>query len=113
MLYEKIENQKGTLYPEDCEIPSYITDNLKFPLYEWQKNVLENFLINERTRAIKSEKRSRFAAELSYVQHGDRKRKNADYGGSDSLLLQAGLPFFNAGDKAMKEKFREQFEEIV
>ena len=60
-----------------------------------------------------SEKRSRLAAEPSYVQHGDRKRKNPDYGSSDSLLLQAGLPFFNAGDKMMKEKFREHFEEIV
>lgn len=37
MLYEIIENQKDTLYSEDYEIPSYITDNLKFPLYEWQK----------------------------------------------------------------------------
>ncbi len=56
MLYEIIENQKDTLYPEDYEIPSYITDNLKFPLYEWQKTALENFLINERTRAIKAKK---------------------------------------------------------
>lgn len=56
MLYEIIENQKDTLYPEDYEIPSYITDNLRFPLYEWQKNALENFLINERMRAIKTKK---------------------------------------------------------
>ena len=56
MLYEIIENQKDTLYPEDYEIPSYITDNLKFPLYEWQKTALENFLINERTRSIKTKK---------------------------------------------------------
>lgn len=56
MLYEIIENQKDTLYPEDYEIPSYITDNLKFPLYEWQKTALENFLINERTRTIKAKK---------------------------------------------------------
>ena len=56
MLYEIIENQKDTLYPEDYEIPSYITDNLKFPLYEWQKTALENFLVNERTRAIKAKK---------------------------------------------------------
>ncbi len=56
MLYEKIEYQKDTLYPENYEIPSYITDNLKFPLYEWQKSALENFLINERTRTIKTKK---------------------------------------------------------
>lgn len=56
MLYEKIENQKEILDAEDYEIPSYITDNLKFPLYEWQKTALENFLINERTRAIKTKK---------------------------------------------------------
>jgi len=54
MLYEIIENQKDTLYPEDYEIPSYITDNLKFPLYEWQKSALENFLINEKSRAKKA-----------------------------------------------------------
>ena len=57
MLYEIIENQKDTLYPEDYEIPSYITDNLKFPLYEWQKTALENFLINEITCPIKAKKR--------------------------------------------------------
>jgi len=38
MLYEKIENQKEILDAEDYEIPSYITDSLKFPLYEWQKS---------------------------------------------------------------------------
>lgn len=54
MLYEKIENQKGVLDAEDYEIPSYITDNLKFPLYEWQKTALENFLINEKSRAKKT-----------------------------------------------------------
>lgn len=54
MLYEKIEYQKEILDAEDYEIPSYITDNLKFPLYEWQKSALENFLINEKSRAKKA-----------------------------------------------------------
>lgn len=52
MLYEQL---KSLAY--DLGIPkitkedySYITDNLKYPLYEWQKNALENFLLNEKIR---------------------------------------------------------------
>lgn len=57
MLHETIENKKET-YKDDGEIeryaiPEYITDNLKFPLYEWQKDAIENFLINEYTRKKK------------------------------------------------------------
>ncbi|MCR5079943.1 MAG: DEAD/DEAH box helicase family protein [Treponema sp.] len=48
MLYEKIENQKEVLDEEVYEIPSYITENLRYTLYDWQKKALENFLINER-----------------------------------------------------------------
>lgn len=50
MLYEKIENQKEVLPEESYAVPSYITSNLKFPLYEWQKEAIENFLINENSR---------------------------------------------------------------
>lgn len=53
MLYEKIENQKEVLDSSDYKIPSYITGNLKYLLYEWQKIALENFLIHERSRAKK------------------------------------------------------------
>ena len=35
---------------------SYITDNLKYPLYDWQRKALENFLINERMREKKAKK---------------------------------------------------------
>ena len=50
MLYEKIENQKEALDESDFEVPAYIAENLRYPLYDWQRAALENFLINERTR---------------------------------------------------------------
>lgn len=56
MLYEKIKNQKEVLNLEDYEIPSYITENLKYELFYWQREALENFLINERTRNNKQKK---------------------------------------------------------
>ena len=56
MLYEKIENQKEALDESDFEVPAYITENLRYPLYDWQRAALENFLINERTREKKSRK---------------------------------------------------------
>lgn len=56
MLCDKIESQKEGFDLEEYEIPSYITDNLKFSLYEWQKEALENFLINEIVRAKKEKK---------------------------------------------------------
>lgn len=56
MLYEKIKIKKEDLDFEDYAIPSYITDNLKYELFDWQKTALENFLINERTRKIKAKK---------------------------------------------------------
>ncbi|WP_443741007.1 DEAD/DEAH box helicase family protein [Treponema berlinense] len=56
MLYEKIQNQKEVLNSEDYEIPSYITENLKYELFDWQREALENFLINERTRNKRQKK---------------------------------------------------------
>lgn len=53
MLYEDIENFKKYAKKYIPEIPSYITENLKYPLYEWQKSALENFLINESNRSEK------------------------------------------------------------
>lgn len=53
MLYEKIEEQKEVL---DIEVPEYITDNLKFTLYPWQKDAIENFLVNEVVRNKKIKK---------------------------------------------------------
>lgn len=53
MLYESIEEKKEVL---DIEIPSYISENLKFSLYDWQKNAIENFLVNEFVRSKKIKK---------------------------------------------------------
>ena len=54
MLFEEIENSKE--YIDIPKVPEYITDNLKYSLYEWQKLALENFLINETKRDRKIKK---------------------------------------------------------
>lgn len=51
MLIDKIQNQKEILDERDYAIPSYITDNLKHPLYDWQREAVENFLVNEKRRS--------------------------------------------------------------
>ena len=51
MLADKIQNQKEILDESDYAIPSYITDNLKYQLYDWQRTALENFFINEKLRS--------------------------------------------------------------
>ena len=51
MLIDKIQNQKEILDESDYAIPSYITDNLKYPLYDWQHEAVENFLVNEKRRS--------------------------------------------------------------
>ncbi len=56
MLFEDIESKKEILDEEQYNIPSYITDNLRYPLYEWQRTALENFLVNEITREKKKNK---------------------------------------------------------
>lgn len=56
MLCDKIENQKEVLDEEFFSIPEYITNNLRYPLYDWQRVALENFLINERLRQKKISK---------------------------------------------------------
>lgn len=50
-LYEEINSARKYI-PKDAlpKIESYITDNLKYPLFKWQKEALINFLINENTR---------------------------------------------------------------
>ena len=53
MLCDKIENQKEILDEEVFALPEYITNNLRYPLYDWQRIALENFLINERLRQKK------------------------------------------------------------
>lgn len=56
MLHEEIKIKKEILDSDDYEIPSYITENLKYELFDWQKEALENFLINEITRNKKFKK---------------------------------------------------------
>ena len=56
MLYEKIENQKEVLDDDSYAIPDYITNNLRYPLYDWHKAALENFLIHEKLRQKKISK---------------------------------------------------------
>jgi len=53
MLFNEIESFKK--FGGSPKIPDYIIDNLKFPLYEWQKTALENFLINENGRKSKTQ----------------------------------------------------------
>jgi type III restriction enzyme len=53
MLCDKIENQKEVLDEENFAVPEYITNNLRYSLYDWQRVALENFLINERLRQKK------------------------------------------------------------
>ena len=46
-LYEKIDTQKEALKnfnPEIFEIPQYISNNLKYNFFDWQKEAFENFL---------------------------------------------------------------------
>ena len=51
MLVDKIKIQKEILDGNDYAIPSYITDNLKYPLYDWQREAVKNFLVNEKRRS--------------------------------------------------------------
>jgi len=49
-LYEKIDTIKEAVRrrtPEDIAIPDYISSNLKYDFYEWQKDAFENLLIYE------------------------------------------------------------------
>lgn len=55
MIYETLKSQAfdygvSKVKPEEY---SYITDNLKYPLYDWQKTAVENFLLNEKIRHAK------------------------------------------------------------
>lgn len=54
MLFEEIDSFKK--FGGCPKIPEYIIENLKFPLYEWQKIALENFLINENGREARKQK---------------------------------------------------------
>lgn len=87
MLYEKIENQKEVLDDDSYAIPDYITNNLRYPLYDWQKAALENFLIHEKLRQKKISKGEVVPPKSSYVQYGYWKRKDPRHGSFDFVLL--------------------------
>lgn len=56
-LFEVIENRKMTYMDDGDEdkfaIPEFVTQNLKYPLFDWQKSALEHFLIFERTKTFR------------------------------------------------------------
>lgn len=50
-LYEKINTEKSAIKkyaPDVIEIPKYISDNLKYKFFDWQREAFENFLIYEK-----------------------------------------------------------------
>ncbi len=53
MLFDEINAYKK--FGVSPVIPDYITENLKFELYTWQRESLENFLINENARNQRKE----------------------------------------------------------
>jgi len=49
-LYQKIDVAKETIRkykPEVIEIPDYVTNNLRFNFFDWQRDAFENFLVYE------------------------------------------------------------------
>ena len=52
-LYKKLEVGKDFIDPNVIAIPKYISDNLKYEFFDWQKSAFENFLINESSEKYK------------------------------------------------------------
>ena len=53
-LYEIINTQKEALKnfnPEIFEIPDYISNNLKYSFFDWQREALENFLFYQNPKS--------------------------------------------------------------
>ena len=56
-LFDWVEDRKSML--EEMEqtdffaLPEFVSNNLKYPFFEWQKSALENFLIFDRTSKLK------------------------------------------------------------
>lgn len=49
-LFEVIENERKAVAkyaPQNMQIPDFVSKNLKYPFFEWQKKALENFFIFE------------------------------------------------------------------
>ena len=50
-LYEKINTENNAIKkyaPDVIAIPKYISDNLKYEFFDWQREAFENFLIYEK-----------------------------------------------------------------
>ena len=55
ILFEVIENERKAVKkykPELLEMPEFVSKNLKYDFFEWQKSALENFLIFDRTSEL-------------------------------------------------------------
>ncbi|HGN6277896.1 TPA: DEAD/DEAH box helicase family protein, partial [Neisseria gonorrhoeae] len=56
-LFDWVEDRKSML--EEMEqtdffaLPEFVSNNLKYPFFEWQKSALENFVIFDRTSKLK------------------------------------------------------------
>lgn len=46
-LFETLKDKAFDLEISKQRIPNYITDNLRFPLFKWQENAMQNFLLAE------------------------------------------------------------------
>jgi type III restriction enzyme len=49
-LYEELKEKAFDYGISKSQIPDFIIDNLKYPLFVWQKNAIENFLTHEEIR---------------------------------------------------------------
>ena len=93
MLCDKIEQYKE-FSDDEIKIPSYITDNLRYPLYDWQRIAIENFLINERMR----EKKSKKALSTKEALLPNHLMFNMATGSGKTLVMAALiLYYYNAG----------------
>ena len=54
-LFEELKSKAYELDIRKPQIPDYITDNLKFNLFEWQKDALLNFLLFQEIKIVEEE----------------------------------------------------------
>lgn len=83
-LYEKISTQIEGLKnfnPEVLEIPNYLTENIKHPLFDWQKDALVNFLFYENPK-------STFKTQPTHLMF------NMATGSGKTLLMAATILYF-------------------
>jgi len=53
-LYETIKGRAYELRLPYPDIPQYITNNLKYDFFDWQKEAFENFLTHQSIKEIES-----------------------------------------------------------